>query len=489
MHAMIARWRILSAAVLIALIGSASVADSSFAQDRPAHPRSYYPVLRPSDLEQCRGQLTEVTDDYVVHLLAERADYLPGGISAPGGRNAYNYRAGAVAEYDREIAKVRALGPIAWYAKGIGEEDGNFPGLESINAYPENTNKYYDNFLKGLDGQGRPLRLWNHQDRRQLAVTQDVFSRAETCIAKVWQAKFDVLHPVHRAPAPIVAAKPPAPRQIAPRAAPAGDSAVKDLQGMAQGLSESMASNAPPHAPAAAPTRAPDASAAVAPLPALSDAECRKRMTDFKREVESSGVSDAVAALRLGQYQMQLLQGQCAGMAMARMYIAVAQANIQAGQRGIAGAAGASQPAANPPAGVGSYADGGGYARGGVSVSGPDQTGVSTVASPKITGAPTPIGSGKAGGSSNLYSPGPNADKPGSADGCIKISRVQIRRDKTAGQALLTNVCTYPVWVWFPGSKQNAEITYRDTISTGTQKDPTVFSASPDMHAPNPYGH
>ena len=42
---------------------------------------------------------------------------------------------------------------------------------------------------------------------------------------------------------------------------------------------------------------------------------------------------------------------------------------------------------AKPPAGTGSYSDGGGYSTGGASVSGPNQTGVNTVASPKMAPA------------------------------------------------------------------------------------------------------
>ena len=43
---------------------------------------------------------------------------------------------------------------------------------------------------------------------------------------------------------------------------------------------------------------------------------------------------------------------------------------------------------AKPPAGTGSYSDGGGYSTGGASVSGPNQTGVNTVKSPKIYDTP-----------------------------------------------------------------------------------------------------
>lgn len=101
---------------------------------------------------------------------------------------------------------------------------------------------------------------------------------------------------------------------------------------------------------------------------------------------------------------------------------------------------------ATPPAGTGSYSDGGGYSTGGTSVSGPNQTGVNTVKSPVIKDTPA-----------SSASRGTNPVSSGGAS-CLQVQNLGGKKLKGVfvykGTPYfdrydynLVNSCSTPVWV------------------------------------------
>jgi tetratricopeptide (TPR) repeat protein len=389
-------------------------------------PRSYYPVLTVADLQVCRGQFAAVQADSVRGLRAEAANYAPGGKYSSSNGAADNFKT-----YSGFASEDAAMDPVSWYARGIGGGEGgpSVGKLEFINEY--NDDEFYGNILKGLDGYGRardpsPANFAEYY----YGITEAHYYAAETCVARVWMAKFDKMHPGKK---PLTIASP---KPVAAPPKPAGDpvqGAAKFKDGMAafnsgnyplaiQLYTQAMALD-PANAAKWQVTRG-----IVYGLSGQPDASIR----DFTASINAQPNVATGYYYRSGAYIAAGKTALAYADAQTALRLAPNDTGVQrrAQQLGVpmTGNGGASPGTGTSVADTRS-------APGGVSVSGPDRTGENTVKSPVIRDAPPPssvANTGSAGG--RKFSINPKTGAP-----CVIVTGTSTRTRGDGGTEIYLN--------------------------------------------------
>lgn len=180
----------------MAFLSAMSIYSAATAQDEPQHPRSYYPTLAQSDLETCQADIGELRKDVISHYRTLAKNYAPGGASHYGPENDADSR-----RYTEWANTAAAKSPAAWYAEGVDDGDGIIHGLKDINENAESNLSAYRNLAKGFDASGFPRPSDDGYDVEFSDFRLSTYYAAQGCVAKVWMAKYDAMHPGEEAAA------------------------------------------------------------------------------------------------------------------------------------------------------------------------------------------------------------------------------------------------------------------------------------------------